>query len=181
MDNSETTKPVLDHFKGSLEVLLNNMKQASTKHKFPNWFQDFFKQFESFANDLTVTVMLLEKNDNKLESQLAIAKAVTDGLVSEMERLEERINDLEAELEDQRQYSRRTNLLFHGIEEEDRESTDDKVTNVIKNQLGIPDFSLDDISRTHRLGRKSEGKKRPIIARFVSYRKRKAVFDSKKN
>ena len=80
---------------------------------------------------------------------------------------------MEAELEDLRQYSRRTNILIHGVEEEAQESTDNKVMSIINNQLQLPE-------RTHRLRRKVKEKKRPIIARFVSYRKRKTVFDAKK-
>ena len=93
--------------------------------------------------------------------------------------MDEYVKDLEADVEDLRQYSRRTNLLFHGIEEGDRENTDDKIMEVINTKLGL-NLTLDDVGRSHRLGRKAENRKRPIIARFVSYRKRKTVFEAKK-
>ena len=53
--------------------------------------------------------------------------------------------------------------------------------------LGVLDTKLDagitenHIARTHRLGRKrGEGKPRPIIVKFISYREREKAFDSKR-
>ena len=89
-----------------------------------------------------------------------------------------KIRDLEVDLEDQRQYSRRTNILVHGLEEEARENTDTKVLEILQNKLGLTNMTLKDISRSHRLGKKQDQKKRPIIVRFSSYREKKVAFDA---
>ena len=173
------TASTVEHFKSSLGTFLANVKQLSERNKVPTWFNEFYKHLSNFSTDFTATIVALEKHDQLLESQLAIQKTVTDRLDGERKKLDDYVNDLEADVEDLRQYSRRTNLLFHGIEEGDRESTDDKIMEVINTKLGL-NLTLDDVGRSHRLGRKVENRKRPIIARFVSYRKRKTVFEAKK-
>ena len=90
-------------------------------------------------------------------------------------RTRPRIDDLE-------QYSRRNCLIVHGIEEKQNENTDDIIVDLIQNKLKT-DVKKEEIARTHRLGKRNqrgEGKPRPIITRFISYRQRKKVFDSKK-
>ena len=117
----------------------------------------------------------LARTNEKLESKIAVASTVTDRLVEQVHEL--------------RQYSRRPNLLIHGVEEEEtrdrkhKEDTDGKVMKIVQDQLGLRDkVMLNDISRSHRLGkRRNDGKKRPIIVRFTSYRSRKMVFDQKKH
>ena len=80
---------------------------------------------------------------------------------------------------------------MHGVRENEAENTDDLALDIIKNELGLVDFSVDKIQRSHRLGpRKSQPKhrntrstysttnlkQRPIILRITSYRHRQKVF-----
>ena len=178
--NVEATLPNFNRFKESLKVFLASTRQIAQKNKVPAWFNEFSNHLETFSDELSATVMNFEKIDCSLESQLSVQKAVTDGLVNERKKLEEKISVLKAEVEDLRQYSRRTNLLIHGVEETAQENTDNIIIDVINNKLGLKDITLKDVGRTHRLGRKIDGKKRPIIARFTSYRNRKMVFDAKR-
>ena len=94
------------------------------------------------------------------------------------------IQSLEDELDDQQQYSRRNCFLVHGIKEEFKEDVEGKVMEIFANKLEAG-VSINDISRSHRIGRfdrnnANKGKTRPIIVRFSSYRQRKKVFDLKK-
>ena len=162
-----------------MDTFLGNVKQLSEKNKVPTWFHEFYKHLSNFSTEFTATITALQKQDTLMESQLAVQKTVTNRLDEERKNLESYVGELEADLEDLRQYSRRTNLLIHGIAEDEQESTDNKVMEVFKDKLGL-DLTLDDVGRTHRLGRKAPSKKRPIIARFNSYRKRKMVFDAKR-
>ena len=98
---------------------------------------------------------------------------VSEALVNDRKRILEELDDLQ-------QYGRRTNILIHGVPEESSEKTDNKALYIINNKLGISGVTIDHLSRSHRLGKKHEGKKRPIIVRFTSYRRRKMVFDVKK-
>ena len=91
-------------------------------------------------------------------------------LQNEVSALNNKVATLEKEADDQEQYSRRNCLLLHGIDEDQDESTDVKVIN-----------SASDIDRSHRIGKKSSGKKRPIIIKFARYNCRRHVYHNKKN
>ena len=69
--------------------------------------------------------------------------------------------------------------MLHGIEEDQDESTDDQVAKIIKEKMEI-EISASDIDRSHRIGKKSSGKKRPIIIKFARYNSRRHVFQNKK-
>ena len=81
-----------------------------------------------------------------------------------------KLRDTEIKLEDQLQYSRRNCLLVHGIEEETKEKTSDKVVKIFNKILKL--------SRNTRSNKK---KSRPIIVKFISYSDRKDVFPIKEN
>ena len=134
------TMSVLDHYKESLKTFSTSAEQVCSRKNTPRWFQDFSKLLANFLNDFSSIFMDLEKHIGLVESELSIQKAVTDGLQNERQRLEDMIRDnkdiiyeLEGEVEDLRQYSRRTNLLIHGMEEEDKEDTDAKVLELLQN------------------------------------------------
>jgi len=77
----------------------------------------------------------------------------------------------------------REKILIHG-EEEDKEDNDDweNILFKIADDLEI-DLEDNDIQRVHRLGQKRRNKEnpRPIIARFVSYKKRDELLPNKRN
>ena len=105
----------------------------------------------------------------------------------EINSLHDIVNNLEVRLEHQEQYSRRTSLRFHNIDVpvDDRGhiihpvNTDDIIVNICKNKLKL-DISTNDISRSHVIGKVRNGKSQ-VIARFLSYRCRDKVYNSKRN
>ena len=96
-----------------------------------------------------------------------------------------KVRKLEIELEDAQNYSRRNCLLIHGVKEVRGEKTDTKVLEIINKELGV-ELAVDDIDRSHRIGKPDSNKKpktrnnkdktRPIIVKVVSYRDRGNVF-----
>ena len=93
---------------------------------------------------------------------------------------------LENELENQQQNSRRTSLRFNNARLPAsgngkvifRIDTDNLVLNICSQDLE-QNISLADIGRTHTID-KIKGGKVSIIARFISYRKRQAVYSHKR-
>ena len=141
---------------------------------------------EKKLNEAEIKINHLQEKINVLEGSLAVQKAVTDTLSNDRHRLEVNIIFLEDELDDLQQYSRRTCLLIHGVEESQNEGQNEDieavVMNIINTNLDL-ELSLVDIGRTHRVGRMrktGKNKIRPLIVRFLSYRQRKKVFDWKK-
>ena len=84
------------------------------------------------------------------------------------------------QLDDMQQYNRRENICVYGVQKA-KYSKDDGETvilNVAKT-LGV-NLQPADIQRSHRLGKKKNAEKpRPIIVRFVSYKKRNELFYKK--
>ena len=113
-----------------------------------------------------------------------------EGLVRKIDSLREENSELKSKLalcenavDDLEQYGRRNCLLFHGIKEATGEDCDEEVINLCRERLHI-EIMPTMIERSHRIGPKkrsmnSEAKTRPIIAKFVSYRDRQVVFNSK--
>ena len=162
--------PILENFQGHVKIFLQSV-EASTKNA-PKWFVEFKKHLHKFTAEMENTV-------GELESKLCVQQSVTDALHVNKEKMEERMLKLEKDLEESQQYSRRTNVLIHGVEEEPNEDTDTVAQNLFTERMGLPIIDRD-IARSHRLGRRVEGSNRPIIVRLLSYRQKKTVYDSKK-
>ena len=56
------------------------------------------------------------------------------------------------------------------VAEDDRENTEEIPGDFLETELGYKDAKSVEIQRVHRLGKKKEGKPRPIIARFLRYK-----------
>lgn len=169
------------NFQPKLESFLADIKNVLKHDEVPAWFKDFALSVDTFALDLGMSLKLLDTRFVELESQLVVQKKITDILDAERHALQLKLNNLEDDLDDQQQRSRRPCILVHGIAEEAKERTDDKVLEVFQKDLNL-DVEMADIQRSHRIGKRSNenGRARPIIVRFLSYRKRKLVFDTKK-
>ena len=90
---------------------------------------------------------------------------------------------LEVDSDAVEQYSRRANLQIRGIAEcNGGEDTDQLVLNIINDNMGLV-VERDDIERSHRLGRKTDGnghpRTRPVIVRFNTERLRDDVFKAR--
>ena len=69
-------------------------------------------------------------------------------------------------------------LLVYGVKE--RENTDNIVLTVIKEHLDA-EKTVEDFERSHRISKSSsKSKRRPIIAKFISYNDHREIFNSKK-
>ena len=176
--------PITETFNAKVESFITNLKEVVSLEDVPEWFRSFAVYFDSFIMDIRNTIKAVEDRINTLESQLAIQKAVTDGLDMDRQRLAVNVKMLKEDLEDQRQYSRRNNIVIHGVKETTEDDTEKEVLHILQDMMDLP-ISRYEVGRTHRLGRKannfSEGNRnRPIIVRFVSYRQKKMAFDAKK-
>jgi len=94
----------------------------------------------------------------------------------------QKANLLVFQLDRQEQYIRRENILIYGVEENKEDNDDgEKVMFKIADELEI-DLKDNEIQRVHRLGQKRRNNENPcpIIARFVSYKKRNEFLTKKR-
>ena len=156
-----------ENLKEKFENFCKIVDNANKHQNVPKWFKPFINHIKAFAGDLTKYV---DHQNSKIAIQETIIK-----------RLEDDRDRLRMEMDDMQQYSRRTCLLIHGMKEERNENCEGLVKTVVNEKLKAG-LDTKDIGRTHRLGkRKPDGKPRPIIVRFLSYRQRAKVFALKKN
>ena len=101
-----------------------------------------------------------------------------------IENLEHEVSRLTLELDELQQYGRRNALRIHnpGWKERNDENTDEMVLKLIHENLGIHDFPLWLISRSHRVGpKRDDGTPRPVIVKFISYRAREQVYKARRS
>ena len=87
---------------------------------------------------------------------------IINNLKEEVSTLKGRVETLEKESDDQDQYSKRNCVLIHELEEDKDEIIDDLVASFINDKMDI-DLSVNNIDRSHRIGKSSPRKKRPVI------------------
>ena len=95
--------------------------------------------------------------------------------VAELEN-KQRIQDAKAD--EQEQYSRRENVrIWTGEKENVGKNTDTIILN-LATKMQVP-LKVEDISRSHRVGRPGTGKPRAIICRFLSWRIKRQFIKSR--
>ena len=93
--------------------------------------------------------------------------------------MDERLNDIEARHDDLKQYTRKFNLVIHGIREHEEE---DNVASVVTlGKLLQVNLTPGDIDIVHRINTKSKDKSRSIITRFSNYNARSKLQKAVKN
>ena len=119
-------------------------------------------------------------------SKFRVENTATLRLITSDLRVKEvkvQIEDVGNKLDDLENRSRRNNLRFEGIPESPNETwqeSESKVKHLISSHM--PEVGTDFvIERAHRVGTpRSDSKPRKIVARFLNYKDREAVFKAKK-
>jgi type II secretory pathway component PulJ len=138
---------------GILRSISRDVKAINKK------MDNFTKEFQQLKQRVTVN----EQKYNELED--------------ENTGLKQRINQLEMKAEHQEAQSRRDNLLFRGIPEDDDETWEDtekKVKAFLEEKMDI-DSEMIEFERVHRLNTRTNNTPRPIIAKFSKYKDRNNV------
>ena len=117
-------------------------------------------EFNNKINQIHRNTEKLIEEFQELRMQMKTLQAENECLKSDNTKLKQRVIDLE-------QYGRRLNLRFLGIKEEVNEKDENcekKLMDIIKNKLQINKEIIIDVA--HRVGKRTNERPRPIIARF---------------
>ena len=166
----------------SIAVKLNAFNDSTI----PAWALLLVESMKAVVSELK-TVQGLTQRIIELESYKAINETVSSHLKEENMRLCGVVDKLELKIDDQEQRSRNSCLLFHGIQENEGENTNDVAMAVMNDKLGLGVESFE-IQRSHRVGpkndkratRSSKPRCRPIIVRYTNYDTRLKVLKNKK-
>ena len=130
------------------------------------------KKLNELINSNQAKIAKLNEELTKLKNNLALKDKTITGLEDDNYRLSQEVDDLE-------QYTRRTNVRIYGVAEQPEENTDNLAVDFFKSELNV-DVASNDISRSHRVGKKSGAKPRPIIVRFTKHNTKVAAMSRRR-
>ena len=130
------------------------------------------KKLNELINSNQAKIAKLDEELTKLKNNLALKDKAIAGLEDDNYRLSQEVDDLE-------QYTRRTNVCICGVAEQPEENTDNLAVDFFKSELNV-DVASNDISRSHRVGKKSGAKPRPIVVRFTKHNTKVAVMSRRR-
>ena len=96
-----------------------------------------------------------------------------------MEQVKQRLSDVEGSHDDLEQYTRKFNLVIHGIPQREEEDNVENVINLGKS-LKV-NLTCGDIDIVRRLNIKNKTKIRPIIVRFSNYNAKSKLYKARIN
>ena len=145
-------------------------------------FKAYLKEVKSSIKELEKSVEFTQGEANSLKEQV---KQELERHAVGLEALHKTIDELELKLKKEverntslQQYTRRENLRFNNITETEDEDCKALVCNIIEKDLGVAVSEIR-FHAVHRVGRRTEGRCRPIIARFVCREDRDRVWSKK--
>ena len=117
-------------------------------------------------NDMNKTINFINEKFEEFEKDLKKEEKKIKFLEKENNYLNKRLDEMDAVVDRQEQYSRRNCLLVHGIVEETVEDTDEKIINKLQQSMDGT-IKPEDIDKSHLLGKPKSSKNAnfcPIIA-----------------
>ena len=158
-----------------------NFKQTKCNSN-ENSDNSFNEEDRRYLHEINETVKMLVEEIKILKTELESSNCKIKRLETENWRLKQSTNRTLFKLDALDQYGRRENLRIHGVPETTNNFDDgEEVVKRIAETLNV-NLQSYDVQRAHRLGKRisiNGGKPRPIIARFVSYKKRNEILFAK--
>jgi hypothetical protein len=152
-----------------------DFKMATTGEKISA--MSFADQMRAILQEPTTMKTLVEMVSSEVKSEIIELRAKVNELSDELKKKDDEIKTLYLQVEEMQQYSRRNGIRISGYPEHQTEDTDNIVTE-IAGKIGVK-LSIDDISRSHRIGPRHLPN-RQIIVKFVSYRKRREMMTARR-
>ena len=148
-------------------------------------------QSDAFQANLQNIISIFENRVSKLEADLSASKQnISDlrktnveqqKLITDLQQKETAGTPVKDRLDDLEDRSMRNNLKIDGLVEEEAENWEQsvhKVLQLVKDKLDIKEKI--EVERAHRVGKKSEGRPRPIVVKFLRYQDREKILRNSK-
>ena len=116
---------------------------------------------------------------NELKGEMINLKALLEKKDQEIESLNTRVGPLENEQDDLQHYSRRNSIRISGLLETPNEDPVELSIDLFNNSIKLA-IKLEDIDRAHRVGKRVEGKTRPLLVKLTSYRARRSIIGARR-
>ena len=171
----------------------------------PTWLKNIYKKLESLDSIANIQTQVSEIHTGMANVNTAIEgltttlnnvvlkNATLENKLSEFEceneKLKNELSDMKSQILYMESQSRRNNLIFDGVEENENETwevTEGKIIDILARNLDIENANLLMIERAHRLGKKKAvnvGQKtvkpRQIIVKFSHFKDRQRIWLNK--
>ena len=170
-----------------LQEILNRLMSVETRlqkieglcEKISN-LEKAVSKTQTELNSLHKKTIVTDKKVREVEKGMEFANAEIEKRKKKEEEIAAEMKELKDGILYQEAYSRRENLRFFGIPEDENgdENTRELLYKFFSDELNIENSDSIDFQRVHRLGRKKPGQSRPIIPRFLRFPDREMVFKS---
>ena len=141
--------------------------------------------------DLQISLENTQATLSDVEQNVTVIKTTLDSHEKQIDKLDHKLalnmrenKILKEQILHQDVYSRRENLIFVGLSEDEEESNQEtvrKIRDLFTNKLGIADVANIKFQRCHRLGVSSDkNKPRDVIVRFVLFPDRENIWENRK-
>ncbi len=153
--------------------------------------------FEDFKMDTQETIQQLRDELQLSKEKEAEALQINDNLKLEIESLKSNLstsrlstttelnflNSLESNdaLEHLEQQSKMKNLRIAGISEENGEDLEEKIIDIVQDQLNLTSIDISDIQTAYRLGKATHSKARDVIVKFREEDTRNLIYKCRRN
>ena len=178
-----------DHedIRSSIDALIKALEAgfASLRADFEKLRQELKHEIEEMKSEVKSLKESVRFTQDEVDTLREDSKRNTEEMKEGLEDLSMRVAQLEKKLETAveeniklEQYTRRENLRFNNIAEQEGEDCKALIRGVIQNEMGI-DASHIKFHAVHRVGKKIQNRCRPIIARFISREDRNEIWSNK--
>ena len=177
----------------SMEIRISKIEAAfKSKH------DDMVRKFEKTVDDKVATLMGVIKTKDeeigKINREIGELKASLNYLSKDTENLSDKIVETKVETDkihkdmynvytktsDLEDRSKRNNLIFYNIEESPQENCDKKVDTLLQAQQMLHEGDNElAVDRAHRLGKREDGRTRPLIIRCTYYKDKEWIINNK--
>ena len=132
----------------------------------------------SLKTDLHTMNMRLEN----VEEDQRMHRLDIDHCAETLGYIDDRLHEVEKKTEKQEQYSRRENIILHGLGEQQDESYEanrTRLTTLLNNNVKDKTWQENDIQRAHRLGNDFAKKPRPLIVRLSQFQDKLVILKAR--
>lgn len=169
---SEQLKSILDRLKKldiiensakNIEANLANLKAGTAK---PAQFEK--TAAKDILTDLKETTTFNGNTCKELQDRVDKHSSRINSLMASERKLRDQMNEVTSKTLYLEAYSRRENIKFFSIPEDEEEDTEEVLRHFMENELGYRNARTGEIQRVHRIaGRRGDSGPRPIIPRFL--------------
>lgn len=159
----------------SEENNMDSMKQSFAQMS--EYFRITMSNFQKKVIELEKTTSSTDENlVSKISSEFNEFRSF---VMSILKVFEKQMDVLALQIDNMEMRSRKKMLLVHGVPESKKEDTAETLRKLFSENLNIPDFNLQSITRCNRMGRSQPEKSRSIVVKFSSVTIRDKIWFAK--